>query len=527
MFLHIGFDWIQNIDGSGDKGADLVGSYAGEKVVIQSKWKKSQQLSAAAIQEASGALDVYKADRAIVVTNGEFARVAQNEAADLLAKQGKRIDLLNGADVLAAWPRLSEYLPSKHELRPYQLKAVEAITGSLEMTHRALLVLATGLGKTVVAGRLLDRLFQQKPQAQVLVLAHTRELVLQLERALWSSLNRKIPTQVLDGESKPHYLEGVTVATHQSAIEYIRSGYRPSLLVIDEAHNVGPNSEYLEIVAACSSSDILGLTATPWRADKFDIAEVFGPPAFQMGLVEGINGGYLSEVRYRMFTDNVDWDNIQMLSRNSYSISDLNRKLFLPQRDEKIRDHLLEAWALTPNPRAIVFCQTIEHAEHLAAVLRSNPAWGGTATLHAKQTMRERKMSLLSFRSGEIPILTAVDILNEGVDVPDVNIVCFARITHSRKIFVQQLGRGLRLAAGKSHVEVLDFVSDIRRLKAGMDLKQGLGGDGGSEVLFVPGAASIEFSEAQGADNSLQAWLRDVANLDDLDDSAVLTVPDL
>ena len=136
-------------------------------------------------------------------------------------------------------------------------------------------------------------------------------------------------------------------------------------------------------------------------------------------------------------------------------------------------------------------------------------------------------MSLLGFRSGEIPILTAVDILNEGVDVPDVNIVCFARITHSRKIFVQQLGRGLRLAAGKSHVEVLDFVSDIRRLKAGMDLKQGIGGDGGSEVLFVPGAASIEFSEAQGADNSLQAWLRDVANLDDLDDSAVLTVPDL
>jgi superfamily II DNA or RNA helicase len=527
MLLHIGFDWTQNIDGSGDKGADLVGAYRGEKIVVQSKWKKTQPMAAHGVREASNALDAYRADRAIVVTNGDFANAAREEATDLFKSQGKRIDLLNGAELLSSWPRLSSYLPSKHELRPYQIQAIDALTQSLKESHRALLVLATGLGKTVVAGRLIDRFLQRRPDTQVLVLAHTRELVMQLERALWSSLSKEVPTQVLDGESKPNLLAGVTVATHQSAIEYVRSGYRPTLVVIDEAHNVGPDSEYSEILAMCASSDVVGLTATPWRTDKFSIEEFFGKPSFQMGLVEGINGGYLSEVNYRMFTDNIDWENIQALSRHSYTISELNRKLFLPQRDEKIRDKLLETWATTVNPRAIVFCQTIEHAERLASVLQGNPAWKGTSALHAKQSMRDRKLMLLGFRSGEIPILTAVDILNEGVDVPDVNIVCFARITHSRKIFVQQLGRGLRLAAGKSHVEVLDFVSDIRRLKAAMDLKREMVGDRGSEVLFVPGASGIDFSEADGAGQTLQAWLRSAADLDDLDDTAVLSVPDL
>src|SRR5207249_8213886 len=87
----------------------------------------------------------------------------------------------------------------------------------------------------------------------------------------------------------------------------------------------------------------------------------------------------------------------------------------------------------------------------------------------------ERNRVLSDFHDGVVDVVCAVDIFNEGVDVPDVNIIVFQRVTHSRRIFIQQLGRGLRLAPGKDRVIVLDFVSDIRRFAAGLDLKDELG----------------------------------------------------
>src|SRR6202035_886002 len=117
-----------------------------------------------------------------------------------------------------------------------------------------------------------------------------------------------------------------------------------------------------------------------------------------------------------------------------------------------------------------VFCRTIEHAERMAALLNRVPQWKGAESVHAKLARRERQLRLMRFRSEETPIIAAVYILNEGVDIPDVNIICFARVTHSRRIFVQQLGRGLRLREGKSHVDVLDFVSDVRRIAAILNL---------------------------------------------------------
>ena len=244
-----------------------------------------------------------------------------------------------------------------------------------------------------------------------------------------------------------------------------------------------------------------------------------------MNLVDGINQGYLADVRYRVFVDTIDWDEVQNQSENSYTIADLNRKLFLPQRDADIRDQLLETWNKTVAPRAIIFCQTIAHAEMMAEELRRVPTWKGTVALHTNQGARERKINLLKFRSGEVPIITAVDVLNEGVDVPDVNIVCFVRMTHNRKIFLQQLGRGLRLSSGKTHVEVLDFVTDIRRLRANLDLKSRVSDGGASEILFINGRNSHGFEENSAENLSFRSWVESVADLDDLDDGAVLRLP--
>ncbi|RAO44565.1 putative mitochondrial ATP-dependent helicase ir c3 [Micromonospora saelicesensis] len=124
-----------------------------------------------------------------------------------------------------------------------------------------------------------------------------------------------------------------------------------------------------------------------------------------------------------------------------------------------------------------------------------------------------------------MPLLTAVDILNEGVDVPDVNILCFARVTHSRRIFVQQLGRGLRLRDGKKSVLVLDFVSDLRRIAATLRLRRELEATE-VEVLRQGLASKITFSD-QRVESLMDEWIKDAASLETAYDEHRLQFPAL
>lgn len=97
--------------------------------------------------------------------------------------------------------------------------------------------------------------------------------------------------------------------------------------------------------------------------------------------------GYLAQVDYRLFVDDIDWDIVREASDHSYGLAELNAKLFLPQRDEAIRDELATAWAATASPRAIVFCRTIEHAERLADMLRRTP-FGQVPSLSTRDSPR-------------------------------------------------------------------------------------------------------------------------------------------
>ena len=130
------------------------------------------------------------------------------------------------------------------------------------------------------------------------------------------------------------------------------------------------------------------------------------------------------------------------------------------------------------------------------------------------------------FRDGRVPIVATVDLLNEGVDVPDVNIICFLRVTHSRRIFVQQLGRGLRLRDGKERVTVLDFVSDLRRIKATIDLKRALERLPEDEIerLRLQDSSEITFSNPD-VGSFLEEWLKDAASLEDADEEVKLQFP--
>jgi ERCC4-related helicase len=127
-------------------------------------------------------------------------------------------------------------------------------------------------------------------------------------------------------------------------------------------------------------------------------------------------------------------------------------------------------------------------------------------------------------------VLCAVDILNEGIDVPDVNIIVFQRVTHSRRIFIQQLGRGLRLSKNKTSVVVLDFVSDIRRFAAGLELQKNLASGNTSGPISARINSKVTFRRVGGDDeqsaNFLRQWLEDVAAIEGAaDDASVLRFP--
>jgi superfamily II DNA or RNA helicase len=524
LLLYLGFEDVRDIDGPGDEGGDILGRWRGLRWVFQCKWTIGETISEDAVREVDSAKSFYRADRAVVATNARPGRGAINRRNSLLSV-GVRVDFWDGAALRKfAADVVPEHAPARIVPRDYQREAITAATDALAQGGRAFVILATGLGKTVVAGEIICDYLADTSDGSVLVVAHLKELVQQLERATWRHLPSSVPTAILTGDEKPSSFTGVVCATVESALTAVKAGWRPLLVVVDEAHHVGEGSMFERLLAELPDVPRLGMTATPWRGDKYDVAHVFGPAVFKMGIAEGMAAGYLSEVDYRLFLDQIDWGVVRETSDYGLTLGDLNQRLFLPQRDEAVIDAIRGAWSKTRGPRAVVFCRTIAHAEEFAQLLRE-AGWRRSECLHSGHSRRERNILMSEFRDGRVPIITAVDILNEGVDVPDVNIICFLRVTHSRRIFVQQLGRGLRLRPGKVGVTVLDFVSDLRRIKATLDLKRALSEVPEEEIerLHLRGT-SIEFTNPQ-IGTFLEEWLKDAASLEDADEEVRLQFP--
>ena len=189
-------------------------------------------------------------------------------------------------------------------------------------------------------------------------------------------------------------------------------------------------------------------------------------------------------------------------------------------------------------PRAIVFCGTIEHALimrdkiNMLGFCKAEAIYAGTSgSGYEPMSQYKRNRILSDFTEGSINVVCAVDIFNEGIDVPDVNILVFQRVTHSRRIFIQQLGRGLRISEGKEKVIVLDFVSDIRRFAAGISLKDSISvKESGTLRINLPN--KVTFMKVGGEDpqteSFLRQWLDDVVAIEEADeDASVLRFPPL
>lgn len=521
LFLANGFSDVRIIGGSGDKGADVLAVLGDKLWVIQCKHTTSGPPPISAIDEVIEAGRVYGGDKLIVAVSrppspGFFARINRERAL------GLDIEVADPRKLLEWTSNTPEYSVHARKLHPYQSDAVEKLTRSLKDTGRGQLVLATGLGKTVILAETTASLLRDKriKNDLVLVLAHTNDLVNQLIRSFWYQLPSWVHTHRLAQGEEPTYWRGIVFATIQTITNRVESLPEFGLVLVDEAHHIGAIS-FREVIKALNPPMVAGVTATPWRGDGYDIDQILGEPLIRVGIAEGLQRGFLSEVDYRLLADNLDWKFIQEASINKYSLSQLNRKLIIPIRDEEAARIIADVIQRDKRRGGIAYCPSSTHAKEFAATLRQ---FGFTAEAILFDTApREREMLLSKFRAGHLKIVTTVDLFNEGIDVPDVDLIIFMRATHSRRIFVQQLGRGLRTSPGKDKVIVLDFVTDLRRIAEAIELDKAARGD--VERLGL-GHELISFAD-RSAGSFLQEWMLDQASLVLRESDPKLEIPKL
>jgi len=522
LLLANGFEDVRIIGGTGDKGGDILATRERVHWVVQCKYTSNSPAPTSAMDEVIEAARYYKVERLMVATSRPPSEALLKER-KRYENLGLRIDIAGPNVLLQMMERTPSYPAARRTLYPYQEEISSRFREALLDTGRGQIVLATGLGKTLIMAELTADLLRDGLVEDdcVLVLAHTQELVDQLQRSFWYQLPKTVPTHRLTGIEEPSFWNGITFATIQSVVGRLETLPRFGLVLVDEAHHIGAYS-FRRTVEALNPPMLGGVTATPWRGDGYDLDEILGRPLVRMGIAEGLRQGFLTEVDYRLLADNIDWHYVQDASRNKYSLGQLNKRLIIPTRDDEAAKYVWEVFRQEKRRGGIVFSPSIPHAGAFCGTLRR---YGFRAEAISSETLpRERAILMSQFRGGQLDFVATVDLFNEGVDVPDVDLIVFLRATHSRRIFVQQLGRGLRISPGKTKTVVLDFVTDLRRISEVIELDQAV--RGGSLERLGLGPRLLQFRD-MSAGSFLREWILDQASLFQREDDAVLELPQL
>lgn len=527
LLAHSGWEINEVVGGSGDHGADIIAAFRDDngqllEYIYQAKFSETNRpISVDIIGDLKRAMEYYGIDRGVAVSNRPISE-AQNMRLKSLLDSGYNIQTFLSKSIYDSYIELPHFATEKRVLKKYQVEALSKLQSAFTRGDRhALICLATGLGKTFVAATFLRWLYENDPNINVLILANTKSLIEQFDRAIWSNLPKWVSTHLVYDSEKPTFLEGVTLSTFQSFNDFRnRTDYfYYDVVIIDEAHHA-PADTYLNVIKKLNPKFLLGLTATPFRKDQKDVTEIFGPPLVYYSVYKALQRGYLSKVEYHLHNDNVDEDWITKNSKKGHTIKLLNKKVFLPERDENICEKIYNIWTKRNLERGIIFCNSSEHAQRIEKLLKANfllPVWSLTTKV---KDSRERARRLREFRTGKCKILTCYDMLNEGVDVPDVDFIVFLRVTHSRVYFLQQLGRGLRYKEGKTLL-VHDFVADIRRIKKLKSFQAEFDEARKNEIedLYINDAFSISFTSDQTM-NFLDLVTKDISEEADENDEA-------
>jgi superfamily II DNA or RNA helicase len=346
------------------------------------------------------------------------------------------------------------YSPARRILNLLQQESLRLLREARALRQAAgLVVLPTGSGKT----RLAAEDAKQFGASHILYVAHTQEILDVAQSEFAAVFGEASITRHREGRSlhRPNCVNLVTIqllrrnlaAISPSAFDYV---------VVDEFHHAAAPS-YRRAIERAAPAFLLGLTATPFRGDRQDIAELCaGNVIAEFELRTGIETGILCPYHYFGCFDDVDYASIGCTGGH-YNIRDLEKALIIPARDTAIVRKWRERAEGKPT---LAFCCSHRHAERVAQSFRDE---GVAAEVYISSTpVEERRRLAQDIQDGRTNILCVVDVLNEGADLPFIECLLFLRPTESKRIFFQQLGRGLRRYVGKSHCTVVDFIGNFQ-----------------------------------------------------------------
>lgn len=398
----------------------------------------------------------------IIIDDAELKRYSKSWHRPAVAKDLERYDNLED------YPNAN--VETLYQPRGAQIEALYALEDSRsEGAVKALIQAATGIGKTYLVA------FDSVKYEHVLFVAHREEI---LKQAAISFRNVR--------ESDDYgFFYGKYKQTDKSVIfasvatlgkeEYLREEFFPQdyfdYVVIDEFHHA-VNEQYRQIINYFRPKFLLGLTATPERMDNRNIYEIcdYNVP-YEISLKDAINKGMLVPFHYYGIYDETDYSGFRLV-QGHYEEKDLNAAYI---GNARRYDLIYRYYMKYGSKRAFGFCCSRKHAEETALEFCRRGIPSVAVYSNADGAFSEdRDIALERLQRGEIRVIFSIDMFNEGVDLPEVDMVLFLRPTESPVVFLQQLGRGLRKSKGKEYLNVLDFIGNYE--KAGR-IPQFLGGE--------------------------------------------------
>ncbi len=339
-------------------------------------------------------------------------------------------------------------------LRPYQAAALAAVRAAYQQQHRAaLVVMPTGTGKTVLFAEIA-----RLAHGPVLVLAHRQELVEQARAKIAAWCNDVVAVEMAhrrdftrpDG-SRPKIAVASIQTLRQRLAHMPRDAFR--IVVVDEAHHATADS--YRAVLEHFDAHLLGVTATPDRSDRVPLGDVFSTVAFEYDMRTAIRDGWLCPIRSFLVQTQADFSHVRKVAGElaTRDVEDiLNQELHLAE----IAAPILRERGDRPT---IVFAASVAHAHSLTRVMNEMAgAPDFAAALDGSTSFELRAPVLDRFRRGAIQVLVNCSLFTEGFDVPEIALVAIARPVLSRSFYAQMVGRGTRIAKGKTDLLVLDFV---------------------------------------------------------------------
>ena len=335
---------------------------------------------------------------------------------------------------------------------------------------RNLVVAATGTGKTVISALDYKRFRKQNPDkpCRLLFVAHREEILKQSLYTFRAVLKDANFGEMFVGSYKPESIDNLFISIQTFNSQSFTEKTSPDFydyIIVDEFHHAAAPT-YQKLLAYYQPRILLGLTATPERMDGKSILPYFNNRiAAEIRLPEAIDRKLLCPFQYFGVTDTVDLDTLKW-SAGGYQKSELEQVYTFSgaianRRADHVVTSLLKYVTDIDDVKGLGFCVTVDHAEFMCRYFNGHNI--PSMFLTGQSSDEERSAAKQRLISGEVRFIFVVDIYNEGVDIPEVNTVLFLRPTESLTIFLQQLGRGLRLAEDKECLTVLDFIGQANR----------------------------------------------------------------